>query len=136
MKQVFQANDGTVFETQSECEKYEAKSELFNFVDWNIETSYNDDAGFNVIGTQNVVDFIVTHYEKIGELLSKTKVEDNGWIINTSTTERYPDTLKAYDDIEVEYTNGAHAQGTAIAGAASWNTKNRIHIAKYRKVNK
>jgi hypothetical protein len=135
MKQVFQANDGTIFETQAECEKYEAKSELFDFVDSNIEAPYNDDAGYRIIETQNVVDFIEAHYEKIGELLGKTKVEDNGWIINTSTTERYPDTLKANDYIEVEYTNGVHEQGIALAWAASWNTNGRKHIFKYRKVN-
>ena len=83
MKQVFQADDGTIFETQSECEKYESKSELFDFVDINIEAPYNDDAGYRIIETQNVVDFIEAHYEKIGEILGKTKVEDDdGWIIN------------------------------------------------------
>jgi hypothetical protein len=133
MKQVFQANDGTIFETQAECEKYEAKSELFNFVDSNIEALYNDDAGYRIIETYNVVDFIEAHYEKIGELLGKTKVEDDDWIINTNTTERYPDTLKAGDLVEVVYT---HDQGIAKAWAYYWNTNNRIHIVKYRKVNK
>jgi hypothetical protein len=132
MKQVFQANDGTVFETRSECEKYELKSELFNFVDSNIETPYNDDDGYPVFGTQNVVDFIVTHYEKIGELLGKVKVQAEDWIINTNTTERHPDTLKADDLVEVVYT---HDQGIAITWAYNWNTNNRIHITKYRKVN-
>jgi hypothetical protein len=138
MKQVFQANDGTIFETQSECEKYESKyeskSELFDFVDINIEASYNDDAGYRIIETQNVVDFIEAHYEKIGELLGKTKVEDD-WIINTNTTERYPDTLKAGDYIEVEYTCGNHDQGVALEWAYSWNSNNPDSIVKYRKVN-
>jgi hypothetical protein len=134
MKQVFQANDGTIFETQAECEKYESKSELFDFVDSNIEAPYNDDAGYRIVETQNVVDFIEAHYEKIGELLGKTKVEDD-WIINTNTTERYPDTLKANDYIEVVYTDGAHDNGIALAWGYSWNTNNYDHIVKYRKVN-
>jgi hypothetical protein len=136
MKQVFQANDGTIFETQAECEKYESKSELFDFVDSNIEAPYNDDAGYRIIETQNVVDFIEAHYENIGEILGKTKVEDDGWIINTNTTERYPDTLKAYDRVEVVYSDGDHDQDIAKSWAYFWNTNNINHIVKYRKVNK
>jgi hypothetical protein len=136
MKQVFQADDGKVFETQAECEKYESKSELFDFVDSNIEASYNDDAGYHIIETQNVVDFIEAHYEKIGELLGKVKVEDDCWIINTKTTDGRPSTLKVDDCIEVEYANGERVRCLAIAWTALWNTKNHMrHIAKYRKVN-
>jgi hypothetical protein len=139
MKQVFQANDGTIFEAQAECEryesKYESKSELFDFVDINIEAPYNDDAGYRIIETQNVVDFIEAHYEKIGEILGKVKVQAEDWIINTNTTERYPDTLKAGDYIEVVYSDGDHDQNIAKSWDYCWNTKSCIYIVKYRKVN-
>jgi hypothetical protein len=136
MKQVFQANDGKIFETQAECEKYESKSELFDFVDSNIEVSYHDDVGYSTIETQNVVDFIEAHYEKIGELLGKVKVQAEDWIVNTNTTERCPDTLKANDRVEVVYSDGDHDQGIAKSWAYCWNTNNCNHIVKYRKVNK
>lgn len=137
MKQVFQADDGTIFETQAECEKYELKSELFNFVDSNIEAPYNDDVGYPVFDTQNVVDFIVTHYEKIGELLGKTKVEDDGWIVNTKISCGHPATLKADDYIEVVYSDGETAAGWVNDWDTRWDVAGTLkYIAKYRKVNK
>jgi hypothetical protein len=43
--------------------------------------------------------------------------------------------LKANDYIEVVYSDGAHENGIAKAWELYWNTDNRNHIAKYRKVN-
>lgn len=136
MKQVFQADDGKIFETQAECEKYETRTVLFNFVDREIWPPHNDDFGSHVIRTDDVVDFIEEHYEKIGEILGKAKTEDtDGWIINTQTFPRRPSTLSDEDVIEVEMSNGGTHIAMSYAWDASWNVNDVFrYIVKYRKV--
>jgi hypothetical protein len=94
----------------------------------------------DVLLSKEVLSFLETLAQNGVSLTAKFHqepiVEDDVWIINTNTTERYPDTLKAGDYIEVEYTCGNHDQGIALEWAYSWNSNNPDSIVKYRKVNK
>jgi hypothetical protein len=62
--------------------------------------------------------------------------DDDGWIINTQTTEDPPSGLKYYDEIEIVYDDGQ--QTTLFVDYVvrfHWNTSYGKHIVKYRKVN-
>ena len=134
MKQVFKAYDGKIFDTQAECENYEQQYMLYQVVAQNCHVEYSDDAGFCVIGVQDAVDFIETHYEKIGDLLGKTKVEDGGWVTNTKMSYGHPDILKGSDYIQVEYSDGEIVYGHASDWSMRWDITGAInHIDKYRK---
>ena len=137
MKKVFQAADGKLFDTQVECERYEQYM-LYQFVAQNCHMEYSDDAGFYVIGVQDVVDFIKSHHNKISEILGKaiSNIPFGGWIINTQTTCGHPPELKEYDLIEVLHTSGYTEKNKASKWLAFWDTNNVNHIVKYRKVNK
>jgi hypothetical protein len=92
----------------------------------------------DVLLSKEVLSFLETLAQNGVSLTAKFHQEpivDDGWIINTRTTNGHPDTLKANDSIEVEYTNGYHDQGIAEAWDYSWNPNTSNHIVKYRKVN-
>jgi hypothetical protein len=134
MKQVFQADDGTLFDTQAECERHKRDNSLYQFVEQNCPTEFNEDAGFRVIEVNGMVDFIKAHYEKIGELLGKKVDVDNPWIVNTKITAGYPPELHYDEAIEVVYSNGYTECRLAEEWFEYWNTSNLTHITKYRKV--
>jgi hypothetical protein len=68
---------------------------------------------------------------------TQSKSTDDGWIINTQTTEDPPSGLKYYDEIEIVYDDGQ--QTTLFVDYVVrfyWDTSYGKHIAKYRKVTK
>lgn len=93
----------------------------------------------DVLLSKEVLSFLETLAQNGVSLNAKFHQEpivDDGWIINTNTTERYPDTLKANDRVEVVYSAGDHDRGIVKSWAYYWNTNNRNYIVKYRKVNR
>ena len=69
MKISYVAEDGTQFNSESECLEHESDTTLYGHVNENCSRTYNDDAGFGVIEPEDVVAYIVTHIEKINQLV-------------------------------------------------------------------
>lgn len=71
------ADDGMVFLTEQECIVYErddlARGQLLDYVEKNIQEEYCDDAGFSIIMPENVVWFIINHYELIKDMVQRCK---------------------------------------------------------------
>jgi hypothetical protein len=57
------------------------------------------------------------------------------WIVNTQTNPGHPSTLLDGDKIEIIYSNGSDDEGKASEWWCSWDTTERFHIVKYRKVD-
>lgn len=71
------ADDGMVFLTEQECIVYErdelSMRKLHEYVEKHIETSYCDDAGFSIIMPENVVWFIINHYDVINDMVKRCR---------------------------------------------------------------
>ena len=78
MKAVWLAYDGTLFDTKVECAEYEKTQKgpilrdgMLEFIENNCPTTYNDDAGFSLIDTDDVLNFIEVHRDKIAEFITE-----------------------------------------------------------------
>ena len=71
------ADDGMVFLTEQECIVYErdelATNKLLEYVEKHIRQEYCNDAGFSIIMPDNVVEFIVNHYEAIKDMVQRCR---------------------------------------------------------------
>lgn len=71
------ADDGMVFLTEQECIVYErddlALGQLRDYVEKHIQEEYCDDAGFSIIMPENVVWFIINHYDAINDMVKRCK---------------------------------------------------------------
>lgn len=81
MKQMFQAEDGKLFDTAAACEAYEGQNKLLHFVSNHIGGTYNDDAGFSIIEDSDVVNFINAHIDELIKIVkgeAVTSATDDG----------------------------------------------------------
>jgi len=69
MKLVYQAFDGTTFDTEEDCLYHEKDSGLAKLISANIGFKWNDAAYIRTIEEPNVQTFIVNHFEEIAECL-------------------------------------------------------------------
>jgi hypothetical protein len=131
MTQIFQSDDGFIFETQAECEQPERQRVLYQFVHQNIQTNE-----YLQINASDVVEFIENHIDQINSILGKSAevTKTDCWIFNTKTTDGHPPELKADDFIEVLYSSGHTDCNLANGWFSYWDILNPTHIVKYRKV--
>lgn len=71
MKQVWQANDGSLFDSKKECIVHEANTELLCFVTNKCPTTFSEDEGLEVIEIGDVVMFIETNFDKINGIINR-----------------------------------------------------------------
>ena len=73
--QAYESSDGRLFQTQEECKTYELRLKDLEFehhVHTNCPGEYSEDAGFKVVESQHVVNYIIKHYDYI-----KNHIEGN-----------------------------------------------------------
>lgn len=70
---VFIAYDGTEFRNKDECEKYENNfvSRLTTFVEEHCDTTYCDDAGFDIIEASDVAHFLIEFRAEVIKFLQR-----------------------------------------------------------------
>lgn len=80
MKRVvlFEADDGSQFETEEDCRIYEASdtakvSALEKLVEQKCGAEFCPDAGFEIYTSETIAYFIMDNYEKIAEIMGRTK---------------------------------------------------------------
>ena len=81
MKQVYQADDGTIFDTEADCKEYENDDALHDLIEDNINVSYNDDVGFHCIEVSDVKTFIEQNIDDIIRIVkgeAVTSTSDDG----------------------------------------------------------
>lgn len=142
MKQVYQADDGTIFDTEAECKAYEnadALHALHNLIRDNIGVSYDDDAGFHCIEIDDVKTFIYTHIDGIIRIVKGgtvvTSAADEGWISNEGNSSgSLPDGISGRTLVEIKYRNGGTHTGYADNWCRRWcSTDNSpYNIVAYR----
>lgn len=142
MKQVYQADDGTIFDTEAECKAYEnadALHALHNLIRDNIGVSYDDDAGFHCIEIDDVKTFIYTHIDGIIRIVKGgtvvTGAADEGWISNEGNNSSHPpESLTPETKIEIKLRNGTTQQGNPGRWTLGWKSvdKDEWDIVAYR----
>lgn len=76
MKHLYEAEDGKVFLTGTDCKDYEIAaciSPLVNDIEKYCPTTYCDDAGFNIIEPKDVEEYILANYDRISTYVNKSK---------------------------------------------------------------
>lgn len=69
----YKSTDGILFNTEEECEAHEASffpGNLRQHIECHIVETYNDDAGFSIIELEDVVDYLVTFWNDIANIMS------------------------------------------------------------------
>ena len=126
MKQVYQADDGTIFDTEADCKEYENGNALHDLIEEHINVSYNDDVGFHCIEVSDVKTFIEQNIDDIIRIVkgeAVTSTSDDGWISNKNRRlDCHPINLEFDTLIEVKYRCGATNKGTADSWEASWKS--------------
>lgn len=110
MKQVYQSNDGKIFESKSECITHEQKSDLTGLVLAHSNSQYN----WNV---SDVVTFIQGNIEQINDILGYSKLK---WIKNCGTNPKHPESINGGDLIIIKMNSGSFDAGHANDWGASW----------------
>ena len=70
MKIAYIANDGNAFDTEADCVAYEAGGQLIAHIDLHCEYTYHDDAGFSFITSDNVADYIRSHWATLSQIIA------------------------------------------------------------------
>ena len=73
MKNIFEAEDGTQFDTQVECESHEKKNELLRHIKARCPETYCTHAGFDFSTVQDINDYIIEYFDEITEIVNRTK---------------------------------------------------------------
>ena len=74
MKIVYEADDGTRFNTQLECESFEKKNSLINHINYYCCETFDENYGKSFIGAGNVEDYIMSNIHDINKIIeSMTK---------------------------------------------------------------
>ena len=73
MKIVYEADDGTRFNTQFECESFEKKNSLINHINFYCCETFDENYGRAFIQEGNVEDYILSHLKEINEIIKNTK---------------------------------------------------------------
>ena len=140
MKQVYQADDGTIFDTEAGCKAYENGDTLHTLIGDNIGVSYNDDAGFHCIEVDNVKTFINTYIDEIIRIVkgeAVTSTSDDGWISNEGNSSgSLPNGISGSTLVEIKYRNGRKDHGYANNWCLSWcsTDDDPLDIVAYRVV--
>ena len=143
MKQVYQADDGTIFDTEASCKEYENGDALYELIEDNIGVRYNDGAGFHCIEADDVKTFINTHINDIirivkgGTVVTGAADEGWGWISNEGNSSgSLPDGISGSTLVVIKYRNGGTHTGYADNWNLSWcSTDNHFaDIVAYRVV--
>ena len=71
MKIVYEADDGTRFNTQLECESFEKKNSLINHINYYCIGTYDENYGRAFIQVGNVEDYIMSNISAIIEIMKK-----------------------------------------------------------------
>ena len=138
MKQVYQADDGTIFDTEASCKEYENGDALYELIEDNIGVRYNDDAGFHCIEVDDVKIFINTHINDIIRIVkgdATVSTSDDGWISNEGNDiGDYPDGVSGTTLVEIKYRNGRKDHGYANNWCLSWcsTDDDPLDIVAYR----
>ena len=143
MKQMFQAEEGKLFDTAAACEAYEGQNKLLHFVSNHIGGTYNHDAGFSIIEDSDVVNFINAHIDELikivkgGTVVTGAADEGWGWISNEGNDiGDYPDGVSGSTLVEIKYRNGRKDHGYANNWCLSWcsTDDDPLDIVAYRVV--
>ena len=73
MKIVYEADDGTRFNTQLECESFEKKDSLINHINYYCCETYDENYGRAFIQVGNVEDYIMSNISAINEIIESMK---------------------------------------------------------------
>lgn len=140
MKQVYQADDGTVFDTEAECKEYENVDALHDLIEESIGVTYNDDAGFHCIEVGDVKTFIERHIDEIIRIVkgnATVSTSDDGWISNEgNSADKHPVGVLGSTLVEIEYRSGRQDRGYANNWTRSWcsTDDDSLDIVAYRVV--
>lgn len=69
MKIIYEANDGTKFDTSEECIEHEESGWLLTHISENISETYCSDAGFSIIEETDVENYIRNNITEINRIL-------------------------------------------------------------------
>lgn len=140
MKQVYQADDGTIFDTEAECKEYENVDALHDLIEESIGVTYNDDAGFHCIEVGDVKTFIERHIDEIIRIVkgnATVSTLDDGWISNEGNGfGDYPVGVSGSTLVHIKYRNGWTDHGYANNWNLSWRStdNDELDIIAYRVV--
>ena len=73
MKNIYEADDGTQFDTQVECASHEKKNGLLMHIKARCTETYCDDSGFDYSTDQDINDYIVKYFDEIVEIVNRAK---------------------------------------------------------------
>lgn len=74
MKHLYQAEDGKIFLTEQDCKDYEVDvfiSPLVDHIEKYCPTTYNDDAGGDLIEPKDVEEYILSNFDRISAYMDK-----------------------------------------------------------------
>ena len=140
MKQVYQADDGTIFDTEASCKAYENDDTLHAIIEEHINVSFYDDVGFHCIEVDDVKTFIEQNIDDIirivkGEAVTGTTCEGRGWISNEGNSSgSRPDGVSGSTLVEIKYRNGREDTDYVNNWCRSWCSTNDspLDIVAYR----